>query len=323
MKNTDYAFAVTTVRAKEAELVTPQFADALINAQSFYDAKRMMIDKGFKGFEATDDPSDALKDVMADTWDFIAEAAPDPSLLDFMIVKNDFHNLKAVLKAAVLNDTEPEGFYIYPCVCDPSDFAGIIKAKSFDLFPVFLRDTAREGYELLTSTLDGQLLDIYIDRRSLEETLKRSEKCGAGAKEIADAFAAVADIKTALRSASAKKGEQFLEAALCECDRVDISALKKAAVKGVEDVLRYLDSISLNELSACYRESYTAFERACDNMITDLLCRAKLISFGPEPVIAYFYAKETECKNLRIIMSCKHIGIDPKLIKERTRKLYV
>jgi len=50
---------------------------------------------------------------------------------------------------------------------------------------------------------------------------------------------------------------------------------------------------------------------------------AKYVSFGPEPVIAYIFAKENEIKLIRIIMVGKINGIDGEVIRERLRENYV
>ena len=42
-----------------------------------------------------------------------------------------------------------------------------------------------------------------------------------------------------------------------------------------------------------------------------------------EPLVAYVYAKETEIKNVRIILTGKINQIDPENIKERLRDSYV
>ena len=42
-----------------------------------------------------------------------------------------------------------------------------------------------------------------------------------------------------------------------------------------------------------------------------------------EPIVAYIYAKQTEIKNIRIILTGKLNNINSKTIKERLRESYV
>jgi V/A-type H+-transporting ATPase subunit C len=54
-----------------------------------------------------------------------------------------------------------------------------------------------------------------------------------------------------------------------------------------------------------------------------LIRDAKYVTFGPEPILAYIYAKESEIKNLRIIMVGKINNIPSEVIRERLREVYV
>ena len=55
----------------------------------------------------------------------------------------------------------------------------------------------------------------------------------------------------------------------------------------------------------------------------DMMKDAKMIPFGPEAVIAYIYAKETEIKVIRTIMVGKLNNITQEVIRERLRDVYV
>ena len=68
---------------------------------------------------------------------------------------------------------------------------------------------------------------------------------------------------------------------------------------------------------------FTAFEKACDDYLTEYVKEAKYKTLTPEPVAAYILAKETEAKCVRIIMTCKLHNIDAETIKERVREAYV
>ena len=51
MKNTDYAYAVSNIRAKENSLLSKSFTESLISARTYDDAVRLLTDKGFSYFE--------------------------------------------------------------------------------------------------------------------------------------------------------------------------------------------------------------------------------------------------------------------------------
>ena len=66
----------------------------------------------------------------------------------------------------------------------------------------------------------------------------------------------------------------------------------------------------------------TAFEKACDNAVTAYLRDAKLISFGPEALIAYLAAVEGEVTAVRMILTGRLAGIASDTIRERLRDFY-
>ena len=70
------------------------------------------------------------------------------------------------------------------------------------------------------------------------------------------------------------------------------------------------------------RTRRTEFELECDNAVNEYLKGAKLVSFGPEAVVAYIAAVEGEITAVRMILTGRLAGIAPQTIRERLRDLY-
>ena len=66
----------------------------------------------------------------------------------------------------------------------------------------------------------------------------------------------------------------------------------------------------------------TAIERACDNAVNTYLGKAKLVSFGSEPMTAYLAAVENEITAVRMILTGRLAGVKSEAIRERLRDLY-
>lgn len=54
-----------------------------------------------------------------------------------------------------------------------------------------------------------------------------------------------------------------------------------------------------------------------------LMKDSKFVTFGPERILSYIYAKETEIKLIRIIMVGKLNNVAEEVIRERLRDSYV
>jgi len=274
----DYTYAVARIRANEPTLLSAADVEQMISAP--------------------DCPELAdVDEKMAETWRLITEILPRPGELDFLIIKNDFHNLKALLKSIFTQD-EPERYVLRPCVFDPNEVRELLREKYFDKLPTCMAGCAEEAYDLLVKTLDGQLADAVIDRQCLETTLAMAKATENDfAITLAQMMCAFANAKITLRAAKTGKGQAFLERALCGCSAADIP--EEATQSGA------------------------AFEKYCDDALLEYAFAAKAKHFGPEPLIAFFLAKEAEAKTLRIVSTCKQSGCPAEEIRRRVRLLYV
>jgi len=278
MRETDYTYAVARVRANELTLFSAADLEQLISAPS------------------CDLPDPDEK--MAETWQLITEILPRPGELDFLIIKNDFHNLKALLKS-IFTGSEPGAYFIWPAVFDPAEMGGALLEKRFDRLPACMAACAEEAYELLSKTLDGQLADAVTDRQCLETTLAMAKATKNDfAIALAEMMCAFANVKITLRAKKTGKGQAFLDRALCQCACV----------------------IDIPENAT---QSSAAFEKHCDDALLEYAFSAKAKHFGMEPIIAFFLAREAEAKTLRVVLSCKQNGIPAEEIRKRARLLYV
>lgn len=316
MKQTEYAFAVASVRAAEVQLLQNADLQRLLDAGSDEERRRIAEDLGVQK------QMDAPNGYMAEVWRFLSEIAPDIHALEFLIVKNDFHNLKAAIKGQVTGKN-PENILIKPCITEPEQILEAVRKKDFDSLPVRMSEAAREGYEIITETMDGQLFDMRMDSASFAAMQKLSEDSGSAfCMELCQTLTALTDLKIALRLSEYAKSK-IPDYAFCPCEKLDIAMLKSATEKGKDMVLEYLESTEFASMAEAAAESFAAWERAFDCRIAEELEIAKRIGLGIEPLVAYYYAREAEWKNLRIVLGGKHAGISGDAIRERMCEAYV
>ena len=320
MSERGYAFAVASVRAKENEFPPASFFAQL--AESDYaTCLSMLADKGILQ-EGCADPDKELGEYVKRGYEYLSEICPDKEALDFLIVKNDFHNIKAALKS-VITETEPEKNFLRPSVTEPSVISDAIKGKKFYDIPFPLSDIAEEAYNLLVSAMDGQLLDLYLDSSSLAESIRLAKKSGNSfAEGVSQVYAACANAKTALRLCRGRVNGEILKNAFCECEGFDVRALAVEVAKGQENTTAFLSNGILSGIMEGYDGSgraNTGFERRCDNLILDYIGAAASYSFSAEPLIAYYIRTENTAKMLRMILGCKRNGLPREYLNERMR----
>ena len=322
MKDNNYLFAVASVRAKENSLLSQSDLEQLINAESYKKALALLSEKGYEIAE-NGDYSAVLDSRLNEVWDNVHEAADKAEALRAFIVKNDFQNLKAILKAEVM-DYEAEGYLVKPSVIEPKMLFDLVSSRSFEQLPEFIGETAKEAFTQITKTGNAQLCDAFIDRKTLETIIAFSKDGGDEVLcEYANAFCLAADIKTAYRAIKTKKSSVFLNTAIADNALINRDAFIEAALSGEDDFFEYLSSSGFSEYKEALLSSSSAFEKFCDDRQLSIVKKAKMTAFGLSPLAAYFVAKETEIKCLRIILSAKQSHISSEIIRERMRELYV
>lgn len=303
-----YTSAVAFIRAMENSLLTYTELEQLINTNSKNEFDAILLSKN---------------NSLSETWETIRSFALDNHELQIMLYKNDFNNLKAVLKTMISNK-EPDDYFIEPSNISLETFKESFKTKNSDILPDYIRETAENAYELITRTLDGQLMDILIDSKALEAMHNDSKKFGGEfIKKYIEIITVCTDIKISYRCSKIKSSRDFMEMALVENDELDKQLLIKNALAGTDILIDFLEHTQYSNLASILKNNPAEFEKHCDNLIIEFAENARIKAFGIEPLIAYFIAKETESKNLRIISVCKEIGLNKKQITERLRKTYV
>lgn len=319
MAESSYAFAVANVRQLENSLLTKPQMESLINAVSVDEAVSVLSSKGWE----IDENTDRIPEIeLAKTYSSVKDLLGNSSDFQIFILQNDFHNLKAAIKS-LLAGVSADEYFIIPTSLDLDELKKSVSERNFETLPEFLKDTAKAAFDILSSVNDGQAVDTLIDRETLKTILnfsKRSES--ALVKKYADRTVAAADLKIAYRGASAMKKYEFFREALVNTDLLDADALSKAAAKGCGEVIGFAQNI-YPDFAAALKISVSELEKVYDESIAALMYDTVFSAFGSEPVLAYYYKKLSEIKNVRIILTCKNMGMKAEKITERVREINV
>lgn len=317
-----YTYAVARIRSKELSLLNKSMIDQLMNCKGEKECLRMLTDRGW-GKNGDESAEQILAIEREKTWDLIREMIDDMSVFDTFLCGNDYHNLKAAIKK-VYTGTDLEHIFLADGTISPEQIYKAIKTHDFSLLPDYMQECAKEAYEVQLRTGDSQLCDVIIDKASLETTYRKGKESGNELlAEYAELKVAASDINIAIRSCRTGKGRQFMEQALAACRSLDLERLTAAAISGVEAIYEYLTTTAYADAVHAIKESPSAFERWCDNLIIEHIRPQKYNSFSLSPLAAYILARENEIKTVRIILSGKRNDISEDVIRERLREMYV
>ena len=325
MKDTDYAFAVAYIRTLENKMLKKADYDALLGAGSRAEALRLLKEKGYGGIPGArrDEPSeDILKAEMRRAWSEVATVCPPGAPVDIILYQNDFHNLKAILKAAFSGERF-EHLMQEPNTVPPEAIRDAIAVGKPENLPEPLGKGALEAFRALAGSGDGQLAEILLDKAMFEAMDGLAER--SGSEFLAgwvDLNKAIANMRIALRGAYGGRSMEFLRGAMPECKRINTDHLAEAASRDAAAVMQFFAQGGESGAADAARESLSAFDKYCDNALIDYLKAARYRAFGFEPILGYVVCKQYELQAARIILSGLENGTAAEAVRERLRDVY-
>lgn len=262
-------------------------------------------------------------------YKLLYEISPEKSVVDVMSVRYDYHNIKVLLKAKTLKEDFSQLLLPIGMVELDKLKAAVLNETYSDL-PKIMASAIEEAQRDFLSTKDPQRIDIITDRYMFRHMLDI-------AKEIQNRFVEnyvrsqidLTNVKSLIRVKKQNKDRKFLKEVLIEGGNTDKDNLISLLMDNVESIAGklsyadYIEPLRLGVEDYIKTGSLNSLEKLTDDYIVKIMKDAKYVSFGPEPVIAYIFAKENEIKLIRIIMVGKINGIDGEVIRERLRENYV
>lgn len=314
-------YSVARVRVKEKYLLTDADIEQLLTQKDQEAMLAFLRDKGWgsDGAGAAAMLSAEEKKTMAD----FSELCPDPSVLDVLSYPELYHNLKTGIKELCTEGRHPGAFYEGTAL-GREEILQILRDKAYEKLPEHMRSAAANAYETMMQTMDGQMCDVIADRACLESMVKAAEASKHGIlREYTQQLAASADIRIALRASRTGKSINFLRAALIPCSSFDVGRMAVAAADSTEALMAFLENNGMAGAGEALKQSDHAFEKWCDDRIMQMVSPHRRTFEGVGPVVAYYFARKSEIKTVRMILTARANGLAEKDIRERIRKAYV
>ncbi len=318
----DYTYAVSRIRAKESSLLTNSDLEQLLSQKTYDDCIRFILEKGWGDDTATSDVDTILTVEHNKIWELMNELVKEEHAFDFFLVQNDFHNLKVSIKG-IVNEQKVDSMFIDGGTVSPQIIYDAVEKKTYEMLPDFMQSAAKEAFVTLLQTSNGQLCDVIIDNAALSTVYELGQRHENEIVRLyTELYVASANIKMAVRCAKTKKSLEFIKRMLCPCESLNIDKLAAAASKSYEDICSYLLETSYKSAVESLNISISAFEKWCDDLLTDKMKTQKWEPFTIGPLVAYVFARENEIKAVRLILSGKLNDLDENIIRERLREMY-
>lgn len=324
--------AVSRIWVLETRLLDKAKVERMIEANSASEVLRILNETEYSNVSANvkrpEDYENILSAELKRIYDLVYEISPVKDVVKIMNLKYDYHNAKVLLKEKVLGK-DLSSMIIELGNLDLHEVKRKIDSDNLKSLNGTLGKGIQKAMKVFEETKDPQKIDIIIDKYMYKELVELNKSLNY--KFIDNLVKAMIDstnIRTLLRIKKQNKGRDFAEEVIVQGGAIDSSKLISLLNESPENIMLKLQSTIYSDLIKEGFEGYIATESASlleklsDNYIMELMKDSKLVTFGPEKLLSYIYAKETEIKIIRIIMVGKLNNIAEEVIRERLRDIY-
>lgn len=328
MSRSHYAYITGKIRALETGLPDEVDLERMLDAPDVKAAFEVLNDTDYAHNLLDVTPENfnfALHDNWRDLRKMLEDGVPDRVLLDILYLREDFNNLKLVLKTyfqeLVLADVKV------------TDAGSVSKEAWLSHFnPDVRSDLSSFWQEVVGSILDelgtpehGQLVDRVADKKYLEvyAELTRQFK-NPFVKKLVSIEIDVANSKAALRARKLSRDEVWLTPQLVAGGTIPVGEFAQWLEVDDVELVRMLHNRLPYTIAVEMEQGYAgsgpeALEHALYTWRRRYLRRAIYTAYGPEHVMRYYYAKVRSLVNVRVVMMGKLNGLPREDIKKRIR----
>jgi vacuolar-type H+-ATPase subunit C/Vma6 len=349
VKSDVYGYATGLIRAMEAKLIDRSDLAKIFETRQLDDVLRIMQDSGYEA----GDGEQALNREYHYIYELLSRIMPDKGFCDALLLFNDCHNLKVVLKYLSAWWTKPEAdegknadipesdaglafqglerMIRLPSLIEPSRLFRAVRDRQPDLIPKWLYDLALKASERYLQTYDIGRMDMLIDKSAWSQAFiiakALSNSFFTGYLQLKSDFI---NLEILLRCRSLGTGSKYLEQALLQESSIPTRQLLAAYEMDPDEFSLWLkqhpmmikaSAEMIAELAEGYSKTGVAarYNKLADEKIIEWLDQAGLILRGPEIPLSYILKREMEIKNLRIALTCLRNGIPPAQARELAR----
>lgn len=329
MEHLEFAQAAARIRVLEKNLLDKSSYEQLTGLDSESEWIRWLQDRSYSPLITASDQEPDLENkltqILESEYQTLRDMSPEPKVTALLGLKYDYHNLKVLIKSkAVSND--PSQLCMMAGTMAYERMKRDFEAGAFGDWPELLRTAAVEAVRLFERNRDPVEVDWLIHRCWLSHLRAEAEAYNSGL--IGEWLTATIDLfqLTALFSAQARGDQEtVLDDIALSGGRLDKSWLRRNFRETAESMVKKLAHTDYGKLiKACLHtvadgDFISCLERRGEAYLLGKLKAASLISFGPEPLFAYLLFKETEIRNLRMILFGLQVGFSQEEIMERLR----
>jgi V/A-type H+-transporting ATPase subunit C len=329
----DYAYASARIRAREPKLLGKSHYDRMLEAPTAVEAYKVLTESEYgvagSGTGSVFDFEKLLSDEMHKCYLLLMEIAPQAELVKAFQRRHDYFNIKVLLKAEFSGKQTPP-ILMETGTIGSETISRMIRERDYSELTPIMQEVIGEIRDVFSRTQDPQTVDLLLDRASYRQLTEDLNDIGSPyLHKIARIMTDITNIKMFIRARSLNKSWDFIRNLLLEGGSIQEKVWFENSEKPVDDFVEGIRTTEYGEATGKGWELFktksniSGLEKLLDDFLMKFVREAKMVTMGVEPLIAYLFAKETEIRNVRIIMTGKINELPVDLIRERLREGYV
>lgn len=328
----EYTFADAYIGSFVKNLMNRQDMYRLANSKDLNAAESVLMEFGYgEAKELHEGDVEAfIRREQNKLFDLIYDTLPERKELALCLLPYDYHNVKVCLKSEFLGITPSEDYLVSTGDLDWKYVVAMVRDRNYDFMPVNMKHAVMEAVDLFGRGGDPQEIDIIMDKACYRDMIQAAEEIGEEFLiGIVKLQIDILNLKTFVRLRKMEKPWSFFRKVFLEGGNISEQFFISSYEEPYGQVADKLAPYGLKEAMAegCReleeKGDFALLEKLCDNCMMAYNRKAKYLSFGIVPIAGYWYAKELEIDNLRIILTGIMIGLTPEQISERLREPYV
>lgn len=322
MSNNSLVYSNARVKAMENSFLTNEKIVRMAYSDSLEEGFRVLLESSYGGGLVVDakDYDALLQTEDARVSEFVLEAMPSGQGMESFVVKNDYHNLKAIVKGKYMRLDGVDFMLMPKGSFDPKEVKDMVYADDYSVL-TDLQKTAL--LEIDSARANGntspRFIDLTLDKACYKEIM-------SSLKKVKNKFMPkywqtnidMMNISCFVRACNAGDKTLFDESF------IDGGKLEKrfftGELSGVLDKLAYTSYPQIAE--ALKTGDFVAFERIWDNTLLNIFKDERNDIFSVAPIAGFYVAKKIEIKIVRMICILLKNDVDKDVIRDRLRELY-
>lgn len=333
MEQLNFAQAVARVRVFETHLLDRTFMERVIDSKNLENAIKLLQDKGYSSrMTSLTDPGafeEALNGILEDNYRELDQLSPEPNVMSLIGLKYDYHHIKVCIKSPKSTNSSNE-LMLQMGTLSPEKIKRDLLMEDLRDFPEAMRTGIERVLVKKAQSKDPFWIDVLLDKAYFEQIIEGVRVFNSPMIEtFFQQKIDVVNLLTLMRCQSKNKGKERFSEAWINGGTLDRDMGFRALNEPIDNLIQKIAHTQYAPIvKRCVDVSrgtalMLCVEKHCDELILEELTAAKRISFGPEPLFAFWIAKDTEIQNLRLILLGLQSHLEPEKIRERLRKLYV